>query len=215
MLQKGTYIMINIQTLPVGMAQANCYLVYNEKNALIVDPGDQADLISHTMAQLHIEPVAVLLTHTHYDHIGAVEAMREQYAVPLYVSTKEKEWLGDPNKNLSGLVGNPVRVKEAEYFFEPEETLTISDFSFTVVSTPGHSPGSVSFIFEGDEIVLSGDALFAGSIGRTDLPGSEPEKLIPGVRAELFTLPDHFTVYPGHGEWTTIGKEKKSNPFFN
>ncbi len=206
--------MLSIQTLPVGMAQANCYILANETQALIVDPGDQADLIKQTIVQLKVEPVAVLLTHTHYDHIGAVEAMRDEYAIPLYVAAKEKEWLADPTKNLSGLVGNPIRVKPADAFFEPEETIHIADFSFTVVSTPGHSPGSVSFIFEDDETVLSGDALFAGSVGRTDLPGSAPEKLIPGVRAQLFSLPDTFRVYPGHGEATTIGKEKQTNPFF-
>src|SRR5699024_1079487 len=116
--------------------------------------------------------------------------------VPLYVSPKEKDWLTDPNKNLSSLVGNPMRLKEAENYFNPTEELQIADFSFKIVPTPGHSPGSVSFIFEEEEVVISGDALFAGSIGRTDLPGSEPQKLIPGVRQELLTLPDHFSVYP-------------------
>lgn len=206
--------MFEIKNLPVGMAQSNCYILSNGTKALIVDPGDQADLIKNTITQLNVEPVAILLTHTHYDHIGAVEAMREEYAIPLYVSSKEKEWLADPNKNLSGLVGNPIRVNEAENYFHPKERLQISDFSFTVVATPGHSPGSVSFIFEEEEAVISGDALFAGSIGRTDLPGSDPSALIPGVRAELFTLPEHFSVYPGHGEQTTIGREKATNPFF-
>lgn len=206
--------MFEIKTLPVGMAQSNCYILSNGTNALIVDPGDQANLIKNTITELNVEPVAILLTHTHYDHIGAVEAMREEYTIPLYVSLKEKEWLGDPNQNLSSLVGTPMRLKEAEYYFNPTEKLHISDFSFTVVPTPGHSPGSVSFIFEDEEVVVSGDALFAGSIGRTDLPGSEPEKLIPGVRSELFTLPEQFKVYPGHGEQTTIGREIATNPFF-
>ena len=206
--------MFEIKKLPVGMAQSNCYILSNGTNALIVDPGDQAQLIINTINDLNVKPHAILLTHTHYDHIGAVEAMREKYQVPLYVSPKEKDWLTDPNKNLSSLVGNPMRLKEAETYFHPTEDVQISNFSFKVVPTPGHSPGSVSFIFEEEEVIISGDALFAGSIGRTDLPGSEPQKLIPGVRAELFTFPDHFKVYPGHGEQTTIGKEKATNPFF-
>lgn len=206
--------MLEIKTIPVGMAQSNCYILSTGTNALIVDPGDQAHLIKQTITGLNVKPQAILLTHTHYDHIGAVEAMREEYDIPLYVSTKEKDWLTDPNKNLSSLVGNPMRLKEAEHYFNPTENLQISDFSFKVVPTPGHSPGSVSFIFEEEEVVISGDALFAGSIGRTDLPGSEPHKLIPSVRAELFTLPEDFKVYPGHGEQTTVGREKATNPFF-
>ena len=160
--------MFEIKKLPVGMAQSNCYILSNGTNALIVDPGDQAQLIINTINDLNVKPHAILLTHTHYDHIGAVEAMREKYQVPLYVSPKEKDWLTDPNKNLSSLVGNPMRLKEAENYFNPTEELQIADFSFKIVPTPGHSPGSVSFIFEEEEVVISGDALFAGSIGRTD-----------------------------------------------
>lgn len=206
--------MLHVQTLPVGMAQANCYILHNQKNALVIDPGEQASLIIETISELNVHPVAILLTHTHYDHIGAVDHIRSEYSIPVYVSKKEQDWLGDPNKNLSGFLGSPAIVKEADKLFEPTEKIEISDFVFQVVPTPGHSPGSVSFIFEEDALVFSGDALFAGSVGRTDLPGSEPEKLIPAVRQELFPLPEEFRVYPGHGEQTTIGKEKQTNPFF-
>lgn len=206
--------MLQIERLPVGMAQANCYIVHNQTEALIIDPGAQGNQIIQTITDLGVEPVAVLLTHTHYDHIGAVEQIRAEYSIPVYVSVKEQDWLQDPSKNLSGLLGENLIIEEAEHVFQSDESISISDFQFTVVSTPGHSPGGVSFVFEEDEFVITGDALFAGSIGRTDLPGSQPEQLFKGIREKLFILPDQYTAYPGHGPQTNIGHEKKTNPFF-
>ena len=208
--------MLEVTQIPVGPGQANCYLIYNPANdeALIVDPGAEFSKIEQKIEDLGAVPVAILLTHTHFDHIGAVDEVRDRYDLPVYVAPEEQEWLSTPMKNLSGLQGNSVTARPADYFFEPEETVEVADFSFKVVQTPGHSPGGVSFIFEEDAFVVTGDALFAGSIGRTDLPGSEPEKLLDSIREQLFTLPDKFTVYPGHGDSSTIQKEKTTNPFF-
>lgn len=206
--------MLEVKRLPVGMGQANCYIIANNQEALIIDPGAESEKIESTIEQLKVQPVAILLTHTHYDHIGAVEAIRKKYDIPVYVAAEEQTWLQNPAKNLSNFVGNNVIVRQAEHLFQPKETLEISDFKFTVLSTPGHSPGGVSFIFEEDEFVVSGDALFAGSVGRTDLPGSEPEKLFDAISEQLFTLPKHYTIYPGHGGSSTIGHEMKNNPFF-
>lgn len=214
-VRKGYQKMLEIRTIPVGMGQANCYIISDDEEALIVDPGAGANIIQTTIEQIDTKPVAILLTHTHYDHIGALDAIREEYQVPVYVHPEEQAWLQDPAKNLSGLQGNHMTAQKADHFFQPKETLEISNFKLTVVSTPGHSPGGVSFIFEEDELVVTGDALFAGSIGRTDLPGSEPEKLLEGIREQLFTLPDDYTIYPGHGGQSTLGNEKQTNPFFN
>jgi glyoxylase-like metal-dependent hydrolase (beta-lactamase superfamily II) len=206
--------MLNIITLPVGMAQANCYIIHKNGEALIVDPGADGNKIQEKIKEADVKPFAILLTHTHLDHIGAVDEIRDAYDIPVYVSKEEKDWLTDPAKNLSGRNNLDITAREAEHLFYPEEDVKISDFSFKVVSTPGHSPGSVSLIFADDEFVISGDALFAGSIGRTDLPGSEPEKLIPGIREQLFSLPENYRVFSGHGGDTTIGKEMQTNPFF-
>lgn len=207
--------MLEIRTIPVGVGQANCYILSNGKEALIVDPGADENIIQATIEEMDITPVAILLTHTHYDHIGALNRIYEVYQVPIYVHPNEADWLQDPSKNLSSLQGNPIAAREADHFFQPEETIDIVDFTFTVRFTPGHSPGGVSFIFEEDELVITGDALFAGSIGRTDLPGSEPEALMSSIREQLFTLPDYYTIYPGHGGQSTLGREKQTNPFFS
>lgn len=209
--------MLDITQLPVGPGQANCYIIFNEVNneALIIDPGAEPAKIEGAIEDLDAIPVAILLTHTHYDHIGAVDEIRERYDIPVYVAPEEQEWLADPNKNLSAMLGQAVTAQKAEYLFEPEEIVKIADFSFKVVATPGHSPGGVSFIFEEDTFVITGDALFSGSVGRTDLPGSEPDKLFTSIREQLFTLSKDYTIYPGHGGSSSIGHEMTTNPFFS
>lgn len=207
--------MLHVKTLTVSVLDSNCHLIYNDEEALIVDPGAEAERIKAAIEELDVRPVAILLTHTHFDHIGAVDEIREEYKIPVYVSSEEEDWLQNPTMNLSRMQGEDLIVRAAEHIFQPEEEVEIGDFSFKVVATPGHSPGSVSFIFADGEFVVTGDALFAGGVGRTVFPGSEPEKLVPNVREKLFTLPDHYTIYPGHRETSTIGKEIKTNPFFN
>lgn len=207
---------MQIKQIPTGPIQENCYLVYNQKHLLIVDPGDEAQRLIETIDQLARKPLAILLTHTHYDHIGAVTPLREHYQIPVYVSPLEQDWLSDPILNLSGLARHDdlanIIVAPAEFEWE-EKDYQFEDISFKIVPTPGHSIGSVSFIFE--EFVISGDALFKGSIGRTDLHTGNLPQLLNSITTQLFVLPDEQIVYPGHGEQTTIGHEKQTNPFFN
>lgn len=208
--------MLQVNALTVGPIQANCYIISNPQNhdALIIDPGAEPTTLTSRIEELEAKPVAILLTHAHYDHIGAVDSLRDYYDIPVYLAAEEEEWLSSPNKNLSAMLGESVTARPAEYLFQPEEVVEIANFSFKVVATPGHSPGGVSFIFADDEFVVTGDALFAGSVGRTDLPGSEPKELIPNIRQKLFTLPGQFKIYPGHGESSTLAREMTTNPFF-
>ena len=203
---------MNIQQIVTGPIQENCYLVYNEDTLLIIDPGEDAQHIIQYIQETKIKPSAILLTHTHYDHIGAVDTLRDYYQIPVYVDPLENDWLGDPEMNLSG--NHPefgsITARPAEYLLE-HKTYQIGSISFKVVPTPGHSIGSVSFIFK--DFVVSGDALFNGSIGRTDLPTGDFEQLLQSIQSQLLTLPDTFKVYTGHGLATTIIHEKQTNPF--
>lgn len=207
--------MIQVRQIVTGTIEENCYIVYKGDQALIIDPGDETSKIKNEIEELGVRPIAILLTHTHYDHIGSLEDIRVDYDIPVYVSPEEQDWLGDPVVNLSSNKEFDVVANPAENLLHPLETVSIKDFTFDVVPTPGHSPGSLSFIFHEDKIVISGDALFKGSVGRTDLPGSQPELLLDGIRKHLFTLADDYAVYPGHGGDTTIGQEKHTNPYFN
>ncbi|WP_308629378.1 MBL fold metallo-hydrolase [uncultured Enterococcus sp.] len=207
---------MHIEQIKTGMIEENCYLVYNDEALLIIDPGEDAAKIKTQIEKTQQQPVAILLTHTHYDHIGAVEELRQFYQIPVYVSPLEQSWLGDPILNLSGLGRHDdivnIIVSPAEYEFEMKP-YRLGNMTFRVVPTPGHSIGSVSFIF--DDFVVSGDALFKGSIGRTDLYTGNLEQLLHSIQTQLFVLPDEFAVYPGHGDATTIEHEKRTNPFFN
>ncbi|NLM66400.1 MAG: MBL fold metallo-hydrolase [Enterococcus sp.] len=205
---------MQIQQIPTGQIQENCYLVWQQQDLLIIDPGADAHLLKEQIKKTAAQPLAILLTHTHYDHIGAVEELRAFYNIPVYVSPLENNWLANPLLNLSSRhpeLGGIV-VQPAEHELELRG-YKIGSIEFQVVATPGHSHGSLSFIFE--DFVVSGDALFKGSIGRTDLHTGNLEQLIESIQTQLFTLPDHYEVFPGHGEPTTIAWEKQTNPFFN
>lgn len=201
------------------VAGENTYLLESQTSLLIIDPGSDWEKIKKRIDHLNKPVLAILLTHTHYDHILSVEAVRKYcQQPPLYVSKQEASWLQSPKDNLSGLPRHDdmedVVVAPAEHLFEPHQTYQIKDFTFSVVPTPGHSFGSVSFIFREEEVIYSGDALFKKNIGRTDLPTGNADDLISSIQQELFTQPDHFTVHPGHGQSTSIAHEKEANPYF-
>lgn len=202
--------------IPLGPLQTNCYLLKKGETCLVIDPGDEGQKLIKIIDELNAKPQAILLTHAHFDHIGAVDPIREHYKIPVYVHEKEAKWFLDPSLNGSQFfMGNLVRLKPADHIFVEEKMQTVGDFTFQLFETPGHSPGSVSFYFEDKGIVLGGDALFYGSVGRTDLPGGNHDQLMRSIHEKLLTLPEQTMVLPGHGPATTIGNEMDSNPFLH
>ncbi len=204
--------------LPLGPLQTNCYILsQKDGSCLIIDPGEEPNKIIQYINSKKLNPKAILLTHAHFDHIGAVDPIREQYSIPVYIHKKEESWLSDASLNGSQffLHGDKIQVSKADHVITAEMRMEIEGFSFEIFETPGHSPGSISFYFQQDGIVVSGDALFQSSIGRTDLPGGSHEVLLKSIHEKLLVLPENTLVLPGHGPATTIGQEMDSNPFLN
>ncbi|SFA42084.1 Glyoxylase, beta-lactamase superfamily II [Anoxybacillus pushchinoensis] len=203
--------------IPLGPLQTNAYvLVHEDQTCLVFDPGDEGEKLIEYITANGWTPLAVLLTHAHFDHIGAVDDIRKRWSIPVYVHKQEQHWLTDPMKNGSLLfMREAITVNEADVLLEGEQTLTIGAFSLQVFETPGHSPGSVSYYVEKAHAVVSGDVLFLGSIGRTDLPGGDYEQLLQSIHRHLLVLPEETVVLCGHGPETTIGAEMDTNPFLN
>lgn len=204
--------------IPLGPIQTNCYLIWNDnKNCLVIDPGANGEKLIEKIKMLELNPIAILLTHAHFDHIGAVDTVRNKYNIPVYLHSKEETWLTDPKLNGSDAfhLPSPVVAKPAEYYLDENPKMIIGDFSFKVLETPGHSPGGVTFYFEKEKVAFVGDALFYESIGRTDLIGGNQRTLLNSIHDKLLTLPEETVVLSGHGRKTTIEHEMDHNPFIN
>lgn len=199
--------------LTLGPLGTNCYVYTIEEQALIIDPGGNSAVIMEEMDKLSVTPVAVLLTHAHFDHIGAVEEIRSHYSIPVYLHKDEWEWMKNPSLNGSSLFPVGEISGELPDHEIKEGPFHIGKFRFEVRYTPGHSPGSVSFVDHASRTVIAGDVLFNGGIGRTDLPGGDMDQLLSSIETKLYTLGDDYEVLPGHGPVTTIAKEMTDNPF--
>lgn len=205
--------MVKLKRMSLGPLGTNCYIVYDNKHALIIDPGGEASNIVEFLQQEGLSACAILLTHAHFDHIGGVQLLRTDLALDVYLHQNEQDWLDNPELNRSASFGAEIVTKRAEHILQSGK-IQVGPFLFDVIHTPGHSPGSVSFIFEEAGFVISGDVLFQQGIGRTDLPGGDMKQLETSIRRKLYLLDDAFVVYPGHGPETTIKAEKENNPFF-
>lgn len=206
-------LFMQIQSMSLGPLGTNCYIVHDQANALIIDPGGDPNLVIDFLHNESLSPKAILLTHAHFDHIGAVDKLRSDYNIDVHLHVNEEEWLEEPRLNGSfRFVGEEISTKRPDQLLMAG-IMHVPSFEFEVVHTPGHSPGSVSFIFHNEQVVFSGDVLFQQGIGRTDLTGGSMEQLEASIINHLYTLDDAYTVYPGHGSKTTIGAEKKNNPF--
>ncbi|MEO1585250.1 MAG: MBL fold metallo-hydrolase [Planctomycetota bacterium] len=205
---------LQIDSRPLGAYQTNCYTVRHGEHLWVVDAGFEPAPLLDLVDETGLVPELLLLTHAHPDHIAGIPDLRRAFpGMPVAVHSAEQRWLTDPDLNLSSLMGEPVSVGAPDRLLEDGERLSLGALSWHVRHTPGHSPGSLSFVCDSAPVVIAGDALFAGSVGRTDFPNSDPETLAASIRTGLYTLPDETTVFPGHGPSTTIGHEKASNPF--
>lgn len=204
---------MNVKGMALGPIGTNCYIVYDKGKALLIDPGAEPDKIAEFLEREGLKVQAILLTHAHFDHIAALDEIRETVDTDVYIHENELYWLSDPQMNGSSkLIGNEIVMKPAEFTFKMGP-MEIGDFLFEVIHTPGHSPGSVSFLFDQNEFIISGDVLFYHGIGRTDLPGGNMAEIEATIQNKLYQLKESLTVYPGHGPHTTIGEEKQNNPF--
>ena len=205
---------LKIGRLMLGICQTNCYFVYKEgtKDVIFFDPADKGDYIYETLKEKGLQVKGILLTHGHFDHIWGTNKLRELSGAPIYAYEEEKNLCEDAVTNVSDQVGRPYTVIPDRYLKDGEE-ITIADITCRLIATPGHTAGSCRYYFEEDGILIAGDSLFMESVGRTDLATGSMSALARSVKERLFVLPDETKVYPGHGDFTTIGHEKKYNPF--
>lgn len=196
-----------------GPLRVNTYLVFDEtKEAFLVDPGSYLKQISNKIVEKELNLKYIVLTHGHGDHIGGIAQFKVDFPdVQVVALEAEKDTLNDPVKNNSAVILGGLVSMDADVYAHAGETLKVGNMDLKLVATPGHTPGGMSILLE--NVVFCGDTLFKGSIGRSDFPGGDYLQLIDSIKTQLFTLPDDTVVYPGHMSKTTIGWEKKHNPF--
>ena len=206
---------MKIETIVVGEFEVNCYLVWDEKSrkSIVIDPGADGKTIIQPVSDNNLTLEAILLTHGHSDHIGAVREVKNRFQAPLYAGKGEERLLEDPMANLSAVMGLDISAPSAEHWVEDERLLDFGFVSFRVLATPGHSPGGVCYLDENGNRLFCGDTLFYGSIGRTDLPGCSHQQLLNSIFSKILPLPDGIVCHPGHGPSTTVGAERTNNPF--
>ena len=205
---------IDVEMLTVGAIAENCFLVRAEgsEKLVVVDPGDEAERILAKAAEMGAEIEAILLTHTHFDHVGAVAALARETGAPVYCPEIEVPVLADINSYLLPGFG-PLEDYQADRTVSGGETLALGGLELDVIFTPGHSPGHVTYSARGEDAIFSGDVLFQGSVGRVDLPGGDWPTLARSIQTLLDSHSDETVVHPGHMGITTLGRERATNPF--
>ena len=201
------------ESLIVGPIETNCYIVFCSETleCAVVDPGAEGDNIIRLIERRNFKPALLLNTHGHIDHIGANKDIKEKYDIPFYIHSADSPMLVSVLQSEMGIFMGAKDSPAPDHFLEDGEKIKIGKSFLEVIHTPGHSPGSVSFL--GDGFLLSGDTLFCGGVGRTDLPGGSWQEMVSSINNKILTLPDEMIVLPGHGPHTTVGQEKRSNPF--
>jgi len=198
-----------IEKLVVGLLETNCYILADEKtkDAVIIDPGDEHKKIRAKVEKLGLIPLCVIITHGHGDHIGA----NKDLGLPIWIHRFDADSLADPAKNLSRAFDFEVRSPKAGRLLEDGEKFKVGSLELEIIHTPGHTPGGICVKCDG--VVFTGDTLFCGGVGRTDLPQASEKDLFKSIKTKLLTLDDSVVIYPGHGPSSSIGDEKRNNPF--
>jgi glyoxylase-like metal-dependent hydrolase (beta-lactamase superfamily II) len=225
---------MKIDRLILGEFETNCYIVRTSEQAtdcLIIDTGLDAGPLLEFLDKHKLNPIAVILTHGHVDHIAGVDALSARFAsIAVYIHKLDAEMLTDSMSNLSFMLdstpdngirgrasspqaGDDIRAGQADFLVDEPDIIDKAGIRLRVIHTPGHTPGGICLYAENEDLIFVGDTLFADSVGRTDLPGGNMRQLIEGIKTKLLILPDETVVYPGHGGRTTIGREKANNPF--
>lgn len=207
---------MKVHVYPLGLIETNCYIIEGENELLVIDPGDNGKFVNDLINKFNKKLSAILLTHAHFDHIGGIDEVVKNNQVNVYVHKEEKSWLTDTVKNGSKkfeMYQLPQVVQHTVPTIIDEGKHQIGEFEFEVLHTPGHSPGSITFVF--DDFAIVGDTLFKGGIGRTDLYKGDSALLIKSIEEKLLELDPSTTVFPGHGPDTTIEEEEMSNPYLN
>lgn len=196
----------------LGTLEVNTYLVYEKgcKTALVIDPAEESQILLDRIIELDLNDITIFLTHGHADHIAGVPFLQAKTGAKVGISKADATMITEPTSNLSVFIGDQIALAEPDLIINPGDEFAFDDISGTFESVPGHTPGGLVLIF--DDIVFSGDTLFAGSIGRSDLPGGDGKALIESIKSVIFPLKDRL-VLPGHGPETKIQKEKDNNPF--
>jgi hydroxyacylglutathione hydrolase len=208
-------VALDVEMLTVGQIAENCFLFRKEgsEKALIVDPGEEPERILAAVEEMGVSVEAILLTHCHFDHIGAVAPVAKATGAPVYCPEIEVPILADIMAFVPWAGFGPYESYQADHTVRGGETLEPAGMELDVIYTPGHSPGHVTYSVRGENAIFSGDVLFQGSVGRVDLPGGDGPTLMRSIRSLLESHPDQTTVYPGHMGITTLGAERASNPF--
>jgi glyoxylase-like metal-dependent hydrolase (beta-lactamase superfamily II) len=206
-----------IETFPVGPLRCNCTLLGDEATgeAIVIDPGDEISRIHDRIKTHGLKLKQILITHAHIDHVGGALKLKRRTGAPILLNENDLPLLAMMDKQAAWLGINPPETAPPDEGLIDGQIVGLSTYPAQVIHTPGHTQGSVCLHFEPLKMVIAGDTLFAGSIGRTDLPGGDSDQILESIHARLLSLPDETRVIPGHGPLTSIGAERKSNPFLH